>query len=167
MGAGPYDRMLTTGLPKWLPALPQWLATIIRHVGRGILPISTLTVEGLVGDSQGADEREFFVSYTGADQASAEWIAWELEQTGYTTVLQAWDFVAGSNFADAMDRALKAARHLIAILSPAYLRSRFGKAEWLNAFWWGWQASNLRPSDYESLPNRPAGNAKCCPRWSG
>jgi hypothetical protein len=22
-------------------------------------------------------------------------------------------------------------------------------------FWWGWQASNLRPSDYESLPCRP------------
>ncbi len=87
-----------------------------------------------MGDSQGLDEREFFVSYTGADQAWAEWVAWELEGAGYTTVLQAWDFVAGSNFADAMDRALKAARHLLAILSPAYLRSRYGKAEWLHAF---------------------------------
>ena len=87
-----------------------------------------------MGDSQGPDERDFFVSYTGADQAWAEWVAWELEQVGYTTVLQAWDFVAGSNFAHAMDRALNAARHLLAVLSPAYLRSRYGKAEWLHAF---------------------------------
>jgi tetratricopeptide (TPR) repeat protein len=83
---------------------------------------------------RGSGMRDFFVSYTQADRAWAEWLAWELEAAGYTTVLQAWDFVAGSNFADAMDRALKAAWHLIAVLSPAYLRSRYGKAEWLNAF---------------------------------
>jgi tetratricopeptide (TPR) repeat protein len=83
---------------------------------------------------QAASQRDFFVSYTSDDQEWAEWVAWELEDVGYTTVLQAWDFVAGSNFADAMDRALKAARHLVAILSPAYLHSRYGKAEWLNAF---------------------------------
>jgi hypothetical protein len=36
--------------------------------------------------------RDFFISYTAADQAWAEWIAWQLEAEGYTTVLQAWDF---------------------------------------------------------------------------
>jgi hypothetical protein len=34
----------------------------------------------------------FFISYTGADQAWAEWIADQLEAAGHTTVLQAWDF---------------------------------------------------------------------------
>jgi hypothetical protein len=36
-----------------------------------------------------------FVSYTGADQAWAEWIAWQLEQAGHQAVVQAWDFSAG------------------------------------------------------------------------
>jgi TIR domain len=35
---------------------------------------------------------DFFVSYTAADQEWAEWIAWQLEEAGYRTVLQAWDF---------------------------------------------------------------------------
>jgi tetratricopeptide (TPR) repeat protein len=89
-----------------------------------------------VGETQeqAAGRRDFFVSYTGADQGWAEWIAWELEQAGYSTVLQAWDFVAGTNFAHAMHKAAIAARHTLAVLSPAYLRSRFGEAEWLAAF---------------------------------
>ena len=37
---------------------------------------------------------DFFVSYTSADRAWAEWIAWQLEAEGYTVVVQAWDFVA-------------------------------------------------------------------------
>jgi phage replication-related protein YjqB (UPF0714/DUF867 family) len=38
---------------------------------------------------------DFFVSCTGADQAWAEWIASQLEEAGYSTVLQAWDFRLG------------------------------------------------------------------------
>jgi hypothetical protein len=39
------------------------------------------------------------VSYTSADQAWAEWIAWELEAAGYTTLIQAWDFRPGTDWA--------------------------------------------------------------------
>ena len=35
---------------------------------------------------------DFFISYTSADRAWAEWIAWQLEAAGFTTLLQAWDF---------------------------------------------------------------------------
>jgi len=35
---------------------------------------------------------DFFISYNKADKAWAEWIAWELEENGCTTVMQAWDF---------------------------------------------------------------------------
>jgi hypothetical protein len=44
-------------------------------------------------------KKDFFVSYNRADRAWAEWIAWQLEAAGYTTVLQAWDFRPGVNFA--------------------------------------------------------------------
>ena len=37
----------------------------------------------------GGGSKDFFVSYSGADRAWAEWIAWVLEEAGYTVVLQA------------------------------------------------------------------------------
>jgi hypothetical protein len=53
-----------------------------------------------------SDRRDFFISYTGADEPWAEWIAFELEGASYTTRIQAWDFHAGSNFVMHMQRAL-------------------------------------------------------------
>ncbi len=41
--------------------------------------------------------KDFFISYNKADRPWAEWMAWQLEAEGYTTVLQAWDFLPGSN----------------------------------------------------------------------
>lgn len=79
-------------------------------------------------------ERDFFISYTRADNAWAQWIAWQLESEGFTTVLQAWDFTAGKDWAHAMDAATQDAKRTIAVLSPAYLSSAYGKAEWLQAF---------------------------------
>jgi TIR domain len=87
-----------------------------------------------MGDGHSTARQDFFVSYASADQAWAEWIAWELEQAGYTSVLQAWDFVAGTSFAHAMQQAATATDHTLAVLSRAYLHSRFGEAEWLAAF---------------------------------
>jgi hypothetical protein len=37
---------------------------------------------------------DFFISYAGADQVWAEWIADTLERAEYCTVLQKWDFRA-------------------------------------------------------------------------
>ena len=77
---------------------------------------------------------DFFVSYTQADRGWAEWIAWQLEAAGYSTVLQAWDFVAGSDWAYEMQRATAAAQRTIAVLSSGYLESVYGGAEWRVAF---------------------------------
>jgi WD40 repeat protein/3',5'-cyclic AMP phosphodiesterase CpdA len=73
---------------------------------------------------------DFFVSYSPADERWATWIAWELEADGYRTMLQAWDFVPGTNFIDFMDRGVSAATIVIAVLSPNYLDSRYGRLEW-------------------------------------
>jgi TIR domain len=40
---------------------------------------------------------DFFISYPVADRAWAEWIAWQLKEARYATVLQAWDFRPGDN----------------------------------------------------------------------
>jgi hypothetical protein len=77
--------------------------------------------------AQGAD---FFVSYTSADRAWAEWIAWQLETEGYQVVVQAWDFTPGRDWAHEMQEATATAERVIAVLSAAYLRSAQGEAEW-------------------------------------
>ena len=79
-------------------------------------------------------ERDFFISYNRADRAWAEWIAWQLEEAGHTTVLQAWDFVPGSNFVAEMDKAAQQASRTIAVLSRDYLAASFTQAEWASAF---------------------------------
>ncbi|MEV5429471.1 TIR domain-containing protein [Streptomyces sp. NPDC052701] len=73
---------------------------------------------------------DFFVSYSPADERWASWIAWTLEEAGYRTVLQAWDFVPGTNFVDFMDRGVSESAAVIAVLSRNYERSRYGRMEW-------------------------------------
>ena len=79
-------------------------------------------------------QQDFFISYSQADRTWAEWLTWELEAVGYTTLLQAWDMPAGTAFVHAMDHAVKYTRHVLLVLSPAYLRSAMAEAEWRPAF---------------------------------
>lgn len=78
--------------------------------------------------------KDFFVSYSHLDQAWAEWIASTLEDAKYSTVIQAWDFPAGSNFAAEMQRAATECKRTIAVLSKEYLASVYTLSEWLVAF---------------------------------
>ncbi len=80
------------------------------------------------------ERRDFFISYTGSDRQWAEWIAFQLEEAGYTLFIQAWDFRPGSNFVAEMDNAAKRAEQTLLVLSPAYLESDFAFAEWATAF---------------------------------
>ncbi len=77
---------------------------------------------------------DFFVSYTSADEAWAEWIAYVLEEEGYEVVLQAWDFRPGANFVLAMQEAAATADRTLMVLSPDYLSSQFASPEWAAAF---------------------------------
>jgi hypothetical protein len=83
---------------------------------------------------QASTHYDFFVSYNRADRTWAEWIAWQLEEAGYTVVIQAWDFRPGSNFVVDMQQAASAARRTIAVLSPDYMAARFTQPEWTAAF---------------------------------
>ena len=77
---------------------------------------------------------DFFISYTGKDKAWAEWIAWTLEDKGYKTLIQAWDFKAASNFVAKMQEGAVESVRTIAVLSPEYFKSAFTQPEWYVAF---------------------------------
>jgi len=78
--------------------------------------------------------KDFFISYNKADKAWAEWIAWTLEEAGYSVEIQAWDFRPGENFALKMHEAAAGTRKTIAVLSQNYLDARFTQPEWAAAF---------------------------------
>lgn len=78
--------------------------------------------------------KHFFISYNQVDRPWAEWTARRLEDAGYTTVLQAWDFRPGSNFVLEMQRAAAEAERTIAVLSPDYLAALYTQPEWAAAF---------------------------------
>ena len=86
------------------------------------------------GTGGGEQRPDFFVRYTGADVAWAEWLAWQLEAVGYRVLIQAWDFRAGSDFVTEMRRATARAERTLAVLTPAYVASGFAIAEWNAGF---------------------------------
>jgi len=77
---------------------------------------------------------DFFVSYAEADRGWAEWIAWQLEDFGFRVLLQAWDFVPGSNWISTMHAGVQHAIRTVVVLSPTYPSSAFGAAEWQAAW---------------------------------
>jgi tetratricopeptide (TPR) repeat protein len=97
----------------------------------------------VVGGSMADGPWDFFVSYTQADRAWAEWIAWQLEDDGYRVLIQAWDMVPGSAWVHLMNEGVARASRTIAVLSGAYLESVFGTVEW-EAAWRGDPLGELR-----------------------
>lgn len=77
---------------------------------------------------------DFFISYTSSDASWAEWVAWNLENSGYTVIIQQWDFSPGSNFVLSMQEAIVNSLSTIAILSEEYLIKAFPAPEWAAAF---------------------------------
>jgi hypothetical protein len=87
----------------------------------------------MAGDTRcvGGDRVDFFVSHAGADRAWAEWVAWQLEDAGYSVELDVWDWAAGRNFVTAMSDALERCDRVVALFSAAYFeRERYTTAEW-------------------------------------
>lgn len=80
--------------------------------------------------SEEQSQKDFFISYTKSDEKWAEWIAWQLEEAGYSTVVQIWDFKSGSNFILEMDKAIKGTQRTIAVYSPDFFQSLFTQPEW-------------------------------------
>lgn len=78
---------------------------------------------------------DFFISYTGADSAWAEWVAWQLKNAGYQVFLQKWHIAPGHDFVHKMQDGLGRAHRVLPILSHAYVSSsEFGEAEWRKFF---------------------------------
>ncbi|MEA2918141.1 MAG: hypothetical protein QOJ15_10222 [Bradyrhizobium sp.] len=74
------------------------------------------------------EPRDFFISFNRADRQNAKWIAYVIEEHGYTVYFQDWDF--RGNFIEHMHRAHQTCRRMIAVLSDHYFGSAFTLGEW-------------------------------------
>ena len=74
----------------------------------------------------------FFISRASSDTDIAQRIAQILVDAGHQVILQQWDFL-NQSFLQKMRDALRKADRVIALLSPAYLKSDHCEAEWQNA----------------------------------
>ena len=71
--------------------------------------------------------KDFFISYNKTDKEWAKWIAGTLEEYGYETVIQEWDFEPGNNFILKMQEAILNSKKTILVLSHSYLNSKYCK----------------------------------------
>src|SRR3712207_6770805 len=88
-------------------------------------------VYGWLVSGRGTD---FFISHAGRDTAWAEWLAWQLQQDGYTVELDVWDWTPGEDFVARMQSALERADRVLAVCTEAYFTSAYGGAELRAAF---------------------------------
>jgi hypothetical protein len=71
-----------------------------------------------------------FVSYSGADEAWATWVASVLGDAGVTAREQAWDAPPWQDFVEWMNIQLEGARWMVALFSHAYAASYWCSLEW-------------------------------------
>jgi TIR domain len=74
-------------------------------------------------------EVDFFISYAPEDQHWAAWVSEVIESAGYSTLLQP----LSNNALHLLDATNRAERTIV-LMSPHYLNSSFGEAEWRAAF---------------------------------
>lgn len=78
--------------------------------------------------------KDFFISYNKNDEEKAKWIGGCLERSGYSVIIQAWDFQVGNNFIIEMQKAVNNSERVITVLSQNYINSEFCQAEWAVTF---------------------------------
>jgi hypothetical protein len=79
----------------------------------------------------GVLEKKVFISYTRKDLAWGEWIAGVLkDEAGLAVELDVWDWNAGDDVIEKMDRAVSGCTLFLMVMSHAYFTSPYAEAEW-------------------------------------
>lgn len=95
---------------------------------------STAVMSGQEVPDMASLKRTIFISYTVSDVRWARWIARVLDRSGrYQTIFQERNFPPAANFIHLMDRALRSADKVIAVMSSAYFASAYCRDEWTSA----------------------------------
>ena len=86
------------------------------------------------GDDAAGGRVGILVSHASADEGWAKWVAAELRHAGYQVELDVWQWQAGADFVERMERALQGRQRLLAVWTPQYFQGPFAMAELRGAF---------------------------------
>jgi len=78
--------------------------------------------------------RDFLISYHTADRAWMEWIAWHLEEAGYSTLPKSRNDPRAIDFVERVQPATLRAERTIVLLSPEYLTAVLTADDWQETF---------------------------------
>ncbi|MFQ4136529.1 SUMF1/EgtB/PvdO family nonheme iron enzyme [Nodosilinea sp. PGN35] len=79
--------------------------------------------------------KDFFISYHSSDRPWADWIAWVLEENGFTIRLRPWDFQLEGNIILNLHMASSpGAQNILVLLSETYLQTQEPIDEWPDLF---------------------------------
>ncbi|MFE4463412.1 toll/interleukin-1 receptor domain-containing protein, partial [Nocardia tengchongensis] len=76
--------------------------------------------------------RLLFTSYSAADERWAIWLGWQLEhaEARYRTMVSSWDFDPAANYGEFVQRGVREADLVLAVLTRDYVSSRHANREW-------------------------------------
>lgn len=100
--------------------------------------------------------KDVFISYTSADQAWADWLAWVLENDDYTVDAQSFEINQDDNIAQVLQQGLKHYRRVLLILSKALLQADAVTLEGVSTVNLGSMGQNLIPIEVEDC--QPVGH---------
>ncbi|MBK3566866.1 FxSxx-COOH system tetratricopeptide repeat protein [Streptomyces sp. MBT62] len=75
------------------------------------------------------DGPKIFISYSRADQAWAEWSAWQLQDAGVEVWLDIWELTPGADVIAELTSAARSTRRMVVLISRAYARSHHCRLE--------------------------------------
>lgn len=74
--------------------------------------------------------QDIFISYVSTDRPWADWIAWVLEEKGYTLTAQVLDGPSGESLVNNMKQALTEDGFIVIVLSPNYITFADTQPDW-------------------------------------
>lgn len=90
---------------------------------------------------------DVFISYSAVDREFTRRLASDLKDAGFRVWIDVWSLDIGDSFAEAINRAVRAARFMLIVMSPAYFQSQWTQQEWQYAL-----ASELQKKEVRLIP---------------
>ena len=78
--------------------------------------------------------KDFFISYASSNKNSfswGEWLKWQLDKAGYSTILPPWGVRSDSNLEMEMQKARAKAKRILVVLCPSYLQILNNQSAWI------------------------------------
>ena len=117
----PFDKLQV--LPTAAKPIASWFnrdeafLDVMRGIRKAIKELNSSSTQV----SPQISQKDFIISYCSVDRKWAEWIGYQLEEAGYSVLMQTWDFRSETNFVQDMQKAAEEARRIVAVLSPDYI----------------------------------------------